>query len=274
MKAVNTMKDCRIIDCHCHIYPDAIVSKAVEAIESFYDYRYKGFDGKTSTMLDNAADAGVKHHIVFSVATTPRQVHSINSFIADCVKNSGGAFTGLGTLHPCSDNIQADFDELLSLGLKGVKLHPDFQKIAIDDERCEEIYRLCSGRVPVLLHTGDYRYDFSNPSRMKRMLEKYPDCIFIGAHFGGWSVWDEAAAELSAYSNFYVDTSSSLSDISPEKAGELIKAYGEDRILFGTDYPLGDSRKEIEMLKKAVNDDIVLKKILCENAARLFDIEL
>ena len=40
------MKKYNIIDCHCHIYPDAIVGKAVEAIEGFYDYRYKGFDGK------------------------------------------------------------------------------------------------------------------------------------------------------------------------------------------------------------------------------------
>lgn len=268
------MKNYRIIDCHCHIYPDAIVDKAVEAIESFYDYRYKGFDGKTATMLKNAKASGVVHHIVFSVATTPKQVHSINSFISKSVAESDGAFTGLGTLHPESENIQSDFEELISLGLKGVKLHPDFQKIPIDDERCQAIYRLCSGKVPVLLHTGDYRYDYSNPSRMKRMLEKFPECIFIGAHFGGWSVWDEAVRELSAYPNFYVDTSSSFSDISTEKAAELIEAYTADRVLFGTDYPLGDSEKEIALLKKAVSDEDALRKIFYDNAAKLFGIEI
>lgn len=274
MKVVNPMENYIIIDSHCHIYPDAIVSKAVEAIEGFYDYRYKGFDGKTETMLSNGDKAGVKHYIVFSVATTPHQVHSINSFIAESVRSSGGMFTGLGTLHPYSDNLKSDFEELLSLGLKGVKLHPDFQKIAIDDPKCEEIYRLCSGRIPVLLHTGDYRYDYSNPVRMKRMLDKYPECTFIGAHFGGWSVWDEAVKALSGYPNFYVDTSSSFSDISIEKAKELIELYGADRVLFGTDYPLGDVQKEVAKLKESVSDEALLKKILCDNAIKIFHIKI
>ncbi len=268
------MKKYRITDSHCHIYPDAIVDKAVEAIESFYDYRYKGFDGKTSTMIKNGRRAGVEHFVVFSVATTPHQVHSINSFIAGCVEKSEGMFTGLGTLHPYSDNLQADFEELYALGLKGVKLHPDFQKIAIDDPRCQGIYRLCSGRVPVLLHTGDYRYDYSNPLRMKRMLEKFSDCTFIGAHFGGWSVWDEAVKELSAYENFYVDTSSSLSDISAEKAAELIEAYTPDRVLFGTDYPLGDCGKEIEALRGICCEENSLSKILSDNVLKIFDIKI
>ena len=43
-----------IIDSHCHIYPEAITGKAVEAIENFYDNLYKGFDGTTDTMLENA----------------------------------------------------------------------------------------------------------------------------------------------------------------------------------------------------------------------------
>lgn len=268
------MENYPIIDCHCHIYPERIVARAVDAIEAFYDNRYKGFDGKTETMLKNGEASGVRHFVVFSVATTPHQVSSINSFIAESVNKSGGVFTGLGTLHPYSDNLKADFDELVSLGLKGVKLHPDFQKIAIDDPCCQEIYRLCSGRIPVLLHTGDYRYDYSNPDRMKRMLEKFPDCTFIGAHFGGWSVWDEAAEKLSEYPNFYVDTSSSFSDISVEKVAELIKIYTADKVLFGTDYPLGNSSTEIEQLKKSVDSEESLKKILYTNAVKLFGIDI
>lgn len=267
------MEKYKIIDSHCHIYPDAIVARAVEAIEKFYDNRYKGFDGRVETLLENGAAAGVGHYIVFSVATTPHQVHSINRFIAESVEKSRGVFTGLGTLHPFSERLREDFEQLLALGLKGVKLHPDFQKIAIDNSHCQEIYRLCSGKIPVLLHTGDYRYDYSNPERMKRMLDMFPDCTFIGAHFGGWSVWDEASVKLSSYPNFYVDTSSSLSDISAEKAAELIKLYTPDRVLFGTDYPLGNSKNEIEMLRRAVEDEKALEKILYGNASKIFNIK-
>lgn len=266
------MKEYSIIDCHCHIYPDGIVSKAVEAIESFYDNRYKGADGRIETMRKNGEASGVEGFIVFSVATTPHQVHSINNFIAECVEKSGGVFTGLGALHPDSEALQSDFDELCSLGLRGVKLHPDIQKIAIDDERMKRIYRLCEGKLPVLLHTGDYRYDFSNPDRMKRILDEFPGCTFIGAHLGGWSVWDEAVGKLSGYPNFYVDTSSCLCDISPEKFSELIEKYTPDKVLFGTDYPLGDVAGEIEVIRNSVKDEESLEKIFYKNAQMLFNL--
>ncbi len=264
------MKNYDIIDCHCHIYPEKITEKAVAGIESFYDYRYRGFDGSVTTMLHNGINSGVKHYVIFSVATSPKQVSSVNRFIAGNVTENKGLFIGLGTLHPDSENLQADFQELVSLGLRGVKLHPDIQQIAVDDERMKSIYRLCSGKLPVLLHTGDYRYDYSNPDRMKRVLEEFPDCTFIGAHFGGWSVWDEAAEKLSSYPNFYVDTSSTFSDISAEKVRELIGRYTADKILFGTDYPLGDSSKELSVLERIVGSEEDLRKILYENAVKLF----
>lgn len=116
-----------IIDCHCHVYPEKIAEKAVVNIGAFYDIEMS-FDGKYSTLKKSMEENGVKHGIIFSVATTPHQVHSINCFIADTVKNSGGLLTGLGTLHPDSENMERDVEEIISLGLKGVKLHPDFQK--------------------------------------------------------------------------------------------------------------------------------------------------
>jgi len=264
------MKEYRIIDCHCHIYPEKITQKAVAGIESFYDHRYRGFDGTIATMLQNGEKSGVNRYVIFSVATSPRQVSSINRFIAENVRNNEDLFIGLGTLHPDYDNLEKDFEELISLGLKGVKLHPDIQQVAIDDERAKKIYALCSGRVPVLLHTGDYRYDYSNPDRMRRVIEEFSDCTFIGAHFGGWSVWDEAAEKLSGYPNFYVDTSSTFCDISAEKVSGLIDKYTADKVLFGTDYPLGDCGKEIALLEKAVDSQVSLKKILYGNAAKIF----
>ena len=260
------------IDIHCHVYPDKIADKAVESIRSFYDIDM-GYDGRSSTLINNGTKNGVKHFIVFSVATTPKQVQPINSFIAETVKSSNGLMTGLGSLHPDSDNMQEDFRHLKELGLKGVKLHPDFQKIPIDDERCERIYELCSGEMPVLLHTGDSRYDFSNPDRMARVLERYPDLTVIGAHFGGWSVWDEAVSKLSAYKNFYVDCSSSFNWLSPERAKDIIRAYGADKILFGTDFPMWGYEQELGFLFKLGLTEEETKNILYGNALKIFGIE-
>lgn len=263
-----------IIDCHCHIYPDKIADRAVEGISSFYDLPM-AYNGRASTLINESNKIGVCHNIIFSVATTPHQVGSINSFIANCVKEGEGRFTGLGSLHPESENISEDIEHIKELGLKGVKLHPDFQKFRIDDEKLFPIYEACSsGGLPVLLHTGDYRYDFSNPERMARVLRKFPDLTVIGAHFGGWSVWEEATETLSGYDNFYVDTSSSFHWLKKEKAVEIIRKYSAHKVIFGTDFPMWSYEDEYAYFQTLELTEDEKRKILFENAKELFKIEL
>ena len=263
------MKKYRIIDSHCHVYPDAIAQRAAAGTSNFYNMPSR-FDGKISTLLEQGEKVGIEHFIVQSVATTPKQVSSINHFIAESVASGNGRFTGLGTLHPDSDNVEAEIDEIIRLGLKGVKLHPDIQKVAIDDPRMHKIYKLCEGRLPMLLHTGDYRYDLSNPNRVIPILEQYPDLTVIGAHFGGWSIWEEATEKLCKYKNFLVDCSSSLYAITPETAKELIHVYGVERVLFGTDYPLWTPEEEIERFMKIDLTEKEREDIFYNNAAKLF----
>ena len=98
------MKKYRIIDSHCHIYPDKIAQKASDATGTFYDIPSL-LDGKISTLLEHGEMAGIEHFVVQSVATTPKQVSSINNFIANAVAESKGRFTGLGTLHQDSEDM-------------------------------------------------------------------------------------------------------------------------------------------------------------------------
>ncbi len=239
----------RVIDCHCHIYPDAICQRAVQGISQFYGLPLV-YDGSIGTLRSLGAAHGIDHFVVFSVATTPHQTQSINAFIAHSVQSSHGTMTGLGTIHPDSENIRADVETICSLGLKGVKLHHDIQQIRADDVRCMRIYERCEEKgLPVLLHAGDHRYDYSNPKRLEQVLKRFPHLTVIGAHLGGWSVWEEAADRLPPYANFYVDCSSSLYALKPEQARMIIRAYGADRVLFGTDYPMWPVGDELTRLQ-------------------------
>ena len=120
------------IDSHCHIYPEKIASKAVGGTDNFYGEHSVG-SGTVDDLLQRGENAGVDHFIVQSVATTPHQVGSINRFIAYEVAKNPEKLTGLGTLHPDSEDIEGDVAHLLELGLRGVKLHPDIQAFKIDD---------------------------------------------------------------------------------------------------------------------------------------------
>ena len=262
----------KIIDAHCHVYPDKIARKASDSTSEFY-HMPSLYDGKISTLLEEGGKVGIGHFVIQSVATTPHQVSGINRFIAATVAAGGGKFTGLGTLHPDSEDLEAEIEEIIALGLRGVKLHPDIQRVGIDEERANRIYALCEGRLPILMHTGDHRFDFSNPNRMKPILDRYKNLTVIGAHFGGWSVWEEAEAMLVGYENFYVDCSSSLYALSPERATALIRAYGTDRVLFGTDDPMWEIATELARFMRLDLSDAERRAILSENAARLFGIK-
>ncbi|MCQ2485620.1 MAG: amidohydrolase family protein [Clostridia bacterium] len=261
-----------IIDSHCHVYPDKIAEKASGATGNFYDIGMC-LDGKVSTLIEAGKQAGIDKYIIQSVATTPKQVGSINRFIADTVKEHSDIMYGLGTLHPDSEDMEGDVRNVVELGLKGVKLHPDIQGFKLDDYRCLKIYELCEKNgLAVLLHTGDKRYDFSNPNRLIPILDIYENLTVIGAHFGGWSIWEKATDILHGRKNFYVDCSSSFYSLDDDTIVKLIRVYGVDNVVFGTDYPMWDPKSEVDRLKSLPLTDEEKEKIFWKNAVRIYNL--
>ena len=262
----------RIIDSHCHIYPEKIATRAVAAVEDFYGgLPRQPWDGTAQALVRSGRAAGISHFVVFSVATNPHQVSSINRFISRSVQESGGAMTGLGAMHPDSDDFARDLEELQALGLKGVKLHPDIQHFNADDPRCMEICRLCEeAGLPVCIHAGDRRYGYSNPDRLVKLSRAFPALKLIAAHLGGWSLWEEASQRLADYPNVLVDCSSSLYWLRPETARGIIRSYGAERVLFGTDYPFWPQDLEIRDLLALDLTEAEYENIFWRNAARLY----
>ena len=130
--------------------------------------------------------------------------------------------------------------------MRGIKLHPDFQRFNIDEAGMLEVYAACMRRgMVVLFHTGDDRTDFSSPRRLARVLEKLPDFVCIAAHLGGYREWADARAVLQG-TNVYIDTSSSLFAVSAEDARRSIAHFGVDKTLFGTDFPMWTPKEELE----------------------------
>jgi len=257
-----------MIDFHSHIYPDAIAEKATMGVEKFYDIEMDRV-GTVSALLESGDEAGIGRFVVHSVATTPKQVSSINRFVSEQCTLYPDRLIGFGTLHPKLEDFGAALDELESLSLRGVKIHPDFQTFYIDDPALYPMYEQISERgLPVLFHTGDYRYDYSNPRRFRNLLENFPKLVAIGAHFGGWSVWDEAE-EILADTHCYVDTSSSLYTLAPERGRALVRRYGAERVLFGVDFPMWGHKNELERIDALKLGSEELDLIFEKNALRI-----
>ena len=256
-----------IIDIHAHIFPDKIAEKATHGIECFYDIKMDTV-GSVNNLLAEGERAGIDRFVVHSVATTAAQVETINRFIAGTVEQHPDKLMGFATMHPDYEGIQKEIEFAIEQGLCGVKIHPDFQKFLIDDEKAFPLYECIEGRIPLLVHTGDYRYEYSKPERMARVMDRFPKLDVIGAHFGGWSVWEEAGKILGGR-RIWVDTSSSLYSISPQTARELIDVYGVDHVLFGSDFPMWTPKEEMERFLQIPLTDGEREQILWKNAAKL-----
>lgn len=259
----------KVFDAHCHIYPAKIAQKAAAATATFYDNLGKTYDGTVQTLF--AEGGGIDRFLVQSVATKPEQVRHINEFIAAEVAQYPDRLYGFGALHPESETLTEDIAHLRELGLHGVKLHPDIQRFRLDSKECFALCEQCEGVLPLLLHTGDRRYSFSNPEQLLPLLRRFPKLTVIAAHFGGYSVWDEATAQLAGrFENLWVDCSSSFFAMDDAHAKELIYAYGAERVLFGTDYPMWNPAQELERFLALQLPQRDGENILYNNAARLF----
>ena len=143
-----------IADAHAHIFPGKIAEKAVGAIGAFYSIPMQ-HPGSPEALLESGRAIGVRKYLVCSTATRPGQVVSINDFIREsCAVHP--EFVGFGTLHPSFPDIPGEIRRIREMGLRGVKLHPDFQQFSIDDPAAFPIYEGCAeGGLPILFHTGD-----------------------------------------------------------------------------------------------------------------------
>ena len=261
-----------IIDAHAHIYPEKIAAKATDTIGVFYDIKMEMPAGTAERLIEEGQKAGVTRYIVHSVATTAHQVRSINQFIRrEC--ESHPEFIGFITLHQdlSEEEINAEIEFALENNLKGIKLHPDFQKFNIDDPSAEKFYRAAGGKLPILLHMGDDRYEYSKPARLAKMAKKYPSVNFIAAHFGGYRCWADAPV-YQGLDNVYFDTCSSLPFISTDEARALIDMFGAERFFFGTDFPMWDAVSELERFNKIPMSEREREQILSLNIKRLLNV--
>lgn len=261
---------CRVIDVHTHVYPAKIAGKAADATGGFYGVGHEQ-SGLAEDLLSCMDEAGIDLSLIHSVATTPRQVSAINKFLAETAAASDGRLVGLGTLHPDSPDQEKDVRELAALGLRGVKLHPEIQGFALDDPRSLRICALCEEyRLPMLLHTGDRRYDCSNPNRLLPMLRRFPRLKVVGAHLGGWSIYEQAVPQLAGVPNLWFDCSSTFYWCDPQIAGRLIRQLGTDRVMFGSDFPMWTPKKELETFFSLGFTEEERRRILSENARTVF----
>lgn len=266
----------KIFDMHTHVYPDAIAVKAVDALDQFYSFTSEGV-GSLSDLERHSAKAGVDGFALLGVATNAHQVGHVNQALLRNAHNAAlhgfkaVAFIGM---HQDYDDMEGELERAKMLGAKGIKLHPDIQRVDLDDERLLKLYSLMEGSgLAVYLHMGDDRadYRYSTAERLKKVAGQFPRLRFIAAHFGAYMAWQDSPM-LAGIDNIWYDTSSTLWALPADEANRLVRLFGVERLFFGTDYPVKTAETELDRFDQLDLSERERKAILWDNAARFLGI--
>jgi len=260
----------QIIDIHTHVYPNPIAQKATDSIKDFYCLAGANMNGTVDMLRQRGKEAGISQYVILPVAVHHDHTRHINNFILDQTAQYND-FIGFGTVHAQMENIADEAQYIMEKGLRGIKMHPDTQAFAIDDPRLFPMYEAVSGRIPVILHMGDRRYSYSQPARLRHVLEVFPKRDVIAAHFGGYGMYEEAYKQLKD-KNCVFDISSSMMFMEDGIAERYINLYGAERMAYGTDYPLWDPVQEVRRFLQLRLSDDQMEQIAHKTAQRILNL--
>lgn len=263
-----------IIDFHTHVFPKSIAEKTLDKLGEMIDtkpYTCGTLDGLKASMKES----GIDYSVILPVVTRPEQFESVNKYAASITGKDG--IISFGGIHPKSDWIEEKINQICELGLKGIKLHPDFQDTYIDEPPYIKLisYALQKNLI-VSIHAG---VDLGLPNpvhcppkrtlRMLKEVEKNADISkIVLAHMGGFQMWNEVHSLL-IEKNVYFDTSFCRNYMTKEDCVRIIQEHGADKILFGTDSPWDSQKEAVDFITQLPIEDEKKQEILSKNAEKI-----
>lgn len=156
----------------------------------------------------------------------------------------------------------------------GIKIHPEEHGYPIRDH-AQVIFEFAARhRAVVLTHSSEQN---SQACDFIPWADRFPEVRLILAHIGcGWDgdlTHQVRAIESSRHGNVFADTSSARS-IVPGLIEWAVREIGDERVLFGTDTPLYSTAMQRARIEHADLTDAAKRRILRENAMRLFGLTI
>ena len=268
-----------VIDFHTHVFPDKIAEKAMANLEqNIIDIQGKSYPPCGKGTLDSIVEImrrdGVDISVVLPIAATVTQSASINRFAREI--NGRDGIISFGSLHPNQEDWEEVLEEIKESGLKGIKLHPEYQKTYVNSP---EVIRILKKAEELGLYTvfhsgrdiGMPEPVHCKPEYLREALGHVSGERIIAAHLGGWRSWDEVEKYLVGTPIMF-DTCYVKGFISPEQFKRIVRNHGSEKILFGSDMPWQAPSESIEFLNSIDLSQDELDNIYYKNAARILNL--
>ena len=298
-----------IIDIHTHIFPERIAGPTLKKLSldgHILPFTDGTKNGLLRSMREAGVDRSVVLPVATSpgqvikvndnaLRINEEEMKRISSGFFDegetekvspgfaCGENPG--VISFGCIHPDFEDYAEELRRLKGHGVKGIKIHPVYQMTDIDDVKFLRIlYEAASLGLAVITHGGlDIGFPgvvHCSPAMCRHVVDEIGSFDFIAAHMGGWNEWDDALEEL-AGTGIYLDTAFAVGRAVPTEGSrppamldeemflKMVRSFGPDHILFGSDNPWSSQKESLEALRSMQLSEEEKRRIEGENAAAL-----
>lgn len=264
-----------IIDFHTHIFPERIATSTIELLEKRCNIK-ASTNGMVSGLLDSMERCGIDKSIILPVATKPSQFENIQNFAKMINEQYQGKLLSFGSIHPDCEDYKKELKQIKDMGFVGIKIHPDYQCVMIDDIRYLRILEYATELdLIVITHAGiDIGFPelvHCPPDRMRKVLDKVKPKKMVLAHFGGFGQW-EAVEELLAGQDVWLDTAFIFHAITKEQFMRIYNKHDKTKILFATDSPWSDMKKGVDWINQLPISEREKEAIFYKNASELLKV--
>lgn len=301
----------RIIDFHTHTFPDRMAAAALDVLQKESESRAHT-DGTVDGLRTSMDEAGIDISIVLPVVTNPIKASSMNNYAARQNEEFDKTHIfSIGGIHPDTPDVKNVIKEAARLGLKGLKLHPDYYGVMFDDVRMKRIIDAASEQGMFIITHAGMDIGLYPPicctidSILNVIKDVQPETLIL-AHMGGWMNWEEVTERLApvvqeynstktgplrhaCWTNskgIYLDTAFSIGEIdwlnparhkdyhqmSDDQFRKMVKAFGSENIVFATDSPWSEQKDYVDRMNKIGLEDGELENIFHKNAESLLEL--
>ena len=261
----------KAIDFHTHVFPDKIASDTVSLLESRANIKAIN-DGTLSGLKREMKNGGADVSVILPVMTRTGQFDSVTRFAVK-INESEEGLVSFGAVFPGDPDCTSRLAVLKKYGIKGIKIHPDYQNVNFDDISMMRLVDEASALGFIIsVHAG---VDIGLPGpvhctpemALHVIREVHPEKLVL-AHTGGWKCWDEVEEKL-AGRDVYFDISFTDGYIENDRFRRIIINHGTDRILYATDSPWSGQKETMAAVKKLDLGEESEEKIFYRNAETL-----
>lgn len=261
-----------VIDFHTHAFPEKIAKAAIEKLSFASGGLIPQTDGTMEGLKARMKSDGADKSVALAIATNEKQQQAVNDYIKsqECEE-----IIPFGSVYPWAENALEELQRIKSMGMKGIKLHPEYQQFFVDDEKMKPLYKKISelGLI-VLFHAGeDMGYPapyHATPERLRKAA-KWIDSPMVCAHWGGANMGEDVLKYLCDIP-VYFDTAFGYAAMPKDRAQRILDKKGAEWILFGSDCPWHAPSWDMRMIETLDLSESDKEKIYHINAEKLLGI--